>query len=90
MKNKPSISFQRGNKSFQGNTNETLLAQGESAGLILPYSCLGGHCGRCKAKLVSGEVVQSMTEGLTSNEQDEGYILLCSSKPVTDVEIAHD
>ncbi|MEI6895112.1 MAG: 2Fe-2S iron-sulfur cluster binding domain-containing protein [Colwellia sp.] len=87
---KISIYFSRWKKRYQGDTNESLLRQGENAGLILPYSCLGGSCGSCKAKLLSGKVKQNSTDGLSANEQKEGYILLCSSYPLTDVELAHD
>jgi len=87
---KVSIYFKRWDKRYKGNTQENLLAQGEKAGLILPYSCLGGYCGSCKAKLISGEVKQHSTDGLTVNEQSEGYILLCSCNALTDVEVAHD
>lgn len=89
-KSKVSIHFSRWNKTYQGNTEELLLDQGEKAGLILPYSCRGGSCGSCKAKLISGEVDQMNTDGLSTIEQQQGYILLCCSKPLSNVEISHE
>jgi len=89
-KNKVSLHFSRWNKTYQGNTQESLLDQGENAGLILPYSCRGGSCGSCKAKLISGEVKQSSTDGLSVDEQQQGYILLCSCNPLTDIEVSHE
>ncbi|MCP4268527.1 MAG: 2Fe-2S iron-sulfur cluster binding domain-containing protein [Candidatus Brocadiaceae bacterium] len=62
-KAKVSIHFSRWNKYYQGNTTYSLLEQGENAGLILPYSCRGGSCGNCRAKLVSGQVKQNSTNG---------------------------
>ena len=56
--------------------------------MILPSSCRGGLCGRCKVKLVSGEVVQSTTEGLTNEEIKQGYILICSCTAKTDVTVS--
>ncbi|WP_019029510.1 2Fe-2S iron-sulfur cluster-binding protein [Colwellia piezophila] len=85
-----SIHFSRWNKSYPGNQSMSLLEQGESAGLILPYSCRAGCCGRCKAKLISGQVQQYSTNGLSTREQKQGYILLCSCKPLSDVEISHE
>lgn len=85
-----SIYFTSKQKTYQGNTHDSIFEQGEQAGLILPHSCLGGFCGRCKAKLVNGDVKQEATDGLTDSEKKQGYILLCSSYPLTDVEIAHD
>jgi ferredoxin-NADP reductase len=87
---KVSIHFSRWNKSYQGNTTESLLDQGESAGLILPYSCRAGLCGSCKAKLINGEVKQESTSGLSASEQQQGYILLCRCNALTDVELSHE
>lgn len=84
------ILFDSWDKNITGNSKETLLEQGESAGLILPYSCRGGMCGRCKVKLNTGEVRQLATDGLLPQEQNDGYILACSSVPVTDVVISKD
>ena len=85
-----SIYFSRWKKKYQGNKQESLLDQGEAAGLILPHSCRGGCCGSCKAKLISGQVKQNSTEGLSEREQRQGYILLCSCNALTDVEISHE
>lgn len=84
------ILFDSWDKYVPGNSQETILEQGEAAGLILPYSCRGGMCGRCKVKLNSGDVRQLATDGLSPQEQDEGYILACSSIPQSDVVISKD
>ncbi|MGJ8690998.1 MAG: YcbX family protein [Thalassotalea sp.] len=84
---KVKIMFDSWNISHQGNTKDTLLDQGEDAGLIMHYSCRGGNCGRCKVKLQSGEVEQLTTDGLMPQEQEEGYILACSSIPQSDLVI---
>ncbi|KGJ88545.1 2Fe-2S iron-sulfur cluster-binding protein [Colwellia psychrerythraea] len=87
---KVSIYFSRWKKRYQGNQQDSLLDQGEAAGLILPHSCRGGSCGSCKAKLISGQVEQHSTDGLSEREQRQGYILLCSCHALTDVEISHE
>jgi ferredoxin-NADP reductase len=89
-KDKVSIYFSRWDKYYQGNSTDSLLEQGENAGLILPYSCRAGCCGRCKAKLINGQVEQHSKEGLSINEQQEGYILLCSCIALTDIELSHE
>lgn len=89
LEEKVSIFFRRWHKYFQGNKHQSILEQGEAAGLILPYSCRAGCCGSCKAKLVSGQVKQLSTNGLSAGEQQQGYILLCSCNALTDVEIIH-
>ncbi|MEW6991793.1 YcbX family protein [Colwelliaceae bacterium 6441] len=82
---KVNITFDSWNKVHQGNTQEPILDQGESAGLILPYSCRGGMCGRCKIKLNSGEVRQLADDGLTDDEKAQGYVLACSAVPQSDL-----
>lgn len=79
------ILFDSWNKEIKANTKATILEQGENAGLILPYSCRGGMCGRCKIKVKSGQVKQLADDGLTNDEKNEGYVLACSSIPQSDL-----
>ncbi|NME70862.1 ferredoxin--NADP reductase [Flammeovirga aprica] len=51
--------------------------------LKLPYVCMDGICGSCKAKVTSGEVYMRKGHVLTPKEVDEGYILPCICNPVT-------
>lgn len=88
-KEQPTLTFSSFNKTINGNNQQTLLEQGEDAGLILPYSCRAGMCGSCKVQLLDGEVEQSCKDGLSDEEQQQGYILSCSCTPVTDVVIRH-
>lgn len=83
--NKPKINFSSWNTEFVGNNKKTILDQGEDAGLILPYSCRGGMCGRCKIKLEDGQVEQLATDGLSAKDKEEGYVLACSSIPKSNV-----
>lgn len=91
---KVTIHFEKWQKNYSildvNNNPKTLLENGEDAGLILPYSCRGGMCGKCKAKLVSGEVKQSSSDGLTAQEIQEGYVLCCSAVAMSDVVIKHE
>ena len=84
---KINIFFDSWDKHIEGNNHQSLLEQGENAGLILAYSCRAGMCGRCKVKLESGEVEQLASDGLTAEEKQQGYILACSCVPKTDVVI---
>lgn len=81
------IDFQSWNKVINANSQDTILEQGEDAGMILPFSCRGGYCSACKIKLVNGQVKQLETEGLTDEEQKQGYILACSSIPLSDITV---
>ena len=85
---KVNLDFDSWKKNFTGNTKDTILEQGEAAGMLLPYSCRGGMCGRCKIKLKSGDVRQLATDGLSAEEQEQGFVLVCSSVPQSDLVLA--
>ena len=88
-KAKVSIQFETWHKTHKADNQKTILEHGEDAGLIIPYSCRAGMCGRCKAKLISGEVTQITDDGLSAEEKQQGYILCCSSIAQSDVVVKH-
>jgi ring-1,2-phenylacetyl-CoA epoxidase subunit PaaE len=53
----------------------------------LPYSCRGGRCSTCAAKLLNGKVKMSINEVLTQRDLDQGWILTCVGYAETDIEI---
>ena len=59
---------------------QTLLEAGLSAGVQMPFSCAMGGCGRCKVKLVSGDVVADEPNCLSAEESSEGFVLACVSR----------
>jgi len=64
-------------------TAGTLLDGAEDAGLDLPFSCRGGVCSTCRAKLVNGEVELIENYALEEWELDEGFTLPCQAEPVS-------
>ncbi len=50
-----------------------------------PYACMGGACGTCRAKLVTGEVEMDQNFALGPADLEAGYILTCQSHPTTPV-----
>jgi ring-1,2-phenylacetyl-CoA epoxidase subunit PaaE len=48
-----------------------------------PFSCKGGVCGTCRAKLVEGQVTMARRYALDDDEVDEGFVLACQSVPLT-------
>ncbi len=71
--------------------DQKILDAALAAGVDAPYSCRSAICSTCMAKLVSGKVDMEMNYVLTDEEIEEGYIVTCQSKPVTDeVEIDYD
>jgi ring-1,2-phenylacetyl-CoA epoxidase subunit PaaE len=68
---------------FPVRKRETILDAGLRAGIDLRFSCKGGVCATCRAKLVSGEVDMDGNFALEDYEIARGYILTCQSYPVT-------
>lgn len=62
-----------------------VLDAARAAGLRLPSSCTKGMCSTCKSKLLSGQVDMKHQGGIRQREIDMGYILLCCSKPLSDL-----
>jgi ring-1,2-phenylacetyl-CoA epoxidase subunit PaaE len=66
-------------------STDTILDAATRLGADLPYSCRGGVCCTCKAKLVEGKVEMEMNWGLEEEEVEQGYILTCQSHPRTEM-----
>jgi ring-1,2-phenylacetyl-CoA epoxidase subunit PaaE len=63
---------------------ENILDAGLRNGVDLPFSCKGGVCATCKARLIEGEVDMDLNQALRPEEIDNGYILTCQSHPISD------
>jgi ring-1,2-phenylacetyl-CoA epoxidase subunit PaaE len=63
---------------------ESILDAALRQGIELPYSCKGGVCSTCRAKLVEGDVDMDVNFALEDYELARGFILCCQSYPVTD------
>ena len=63
--------------------DDTILEAGQLAGLELPFSCKGGVCATCRAKLLEGAVEMDVNYALEPWETDAGYVLTCQSHPTT-------
>jgi len=69
------IDFHRGQHS--------ILEAGRAAGIDLPFSCKGGMCSTCRAKLIEGEVKMAKNYALEPHEVAAGFVLTCQSYPLT-------
>ncbi|HMC69496.1 MAG TPA: 1,2-phenylacetyl-CoA epoxidase subunit PaaE [Mycobacteriales bacterium] len=68
----------------EAHPDDTVLEAGELAGLDLPYSCRGGVCSTCRAKVVDGAVEMDNNYALEPWETKAGFVLTCQSHPTTD------
>ena len=66
----------------------TLLDAAMRAGADLPFSCKGGVCSTCKAKVLEGEVEMEVCYGLEPDEVDAGYVLCVVCMVVSSVYVA--
>lgn len=70
---------------------EKLLDVLVAKGIEAPFSCREGHCGACAVTKVSGEVEMEINDVLEAEDLDEGLILACQARPVSDeVEVTYD
>ena len=60
---------------------ETILEAGLRAGLDLPWSCRGGMCCTCRARLTAGEAAMALNYSLQPWEMAAGFVLTCQSRP---------
>lgn len=63
---------------------ENILDGALANGLDLPYSCKGGVCATCKARLIEGQVDLDLNHVLADAELEAGYILTCQAHPLSD------
>ncbi|GAW83388.1 ferredoxin [Plasmodium gonderi] len=73
-----------GEKKIQCDEDEYILDASERQNVELPYSCRGGSCSTCAAKLVQGEVDNDDQSYLDENQLKQKYILLCTCYPKSD------
>lgn len=64
-------------------TAGTLLDGADDAGIDLPFSCRGGVCSTCRAKLTEGEVLLTENYALEEWELDAGFTLPCQAEPIS-------
>ncbi|TQV71524.1 phenylacetate-CoA oxygenase/reductase subunit PaaK [Aliikangiella marina] len=70
---------------------QNILDAAMENGADLPFSCKGGVCATCKAKVVKGQVEMDLNHSLTEEEVAEGMVLTCQAHPVSEeVEIDFD
>ncbi|PWH86445.1 1,2-phenylacetyl-CoA epoxidase subunit PaaE [Brumimicrobium oceani] len=60
---------------------ESILDAAANAGADVPYSCKGGVCCTCKAKVLEGKARMDVNYALEKDEVEAGYILTCQAHP---------
>lgn len=72
---------------------EAILMEASEHQIKIPFECVVGACATCQGKLIEGTVDQSEQLFLSDRQVEEGYVLLCVAKPMSDctleVELDH-
>ncbi|HED15875.1 MAG TPA: 2Fe-2S iron-sulfur cluster binding domain-containing protein [Gammaproteobacteria bacterium] len=70
--------------------NNSILDSATKAGLSMPYGCVDGSCGLCKARITEGHIKKIMNYSFLIPEEDQvaGYALMCANTAVSDIQIA--
>ncbi len=69
--------------SFSMDKSSTILDAVLDEDLDAPYSCQGGVCSTCIARITEGEAKMDKNQILTDSEIAEGFVLTCQAHPVT-------
>jgi ring-1,2-phenylacetyl-CoA epoxidase subunit PaaE len=70
-------------ETFTMSQKQTILEAALKQDLDAPYSCQGGVCSSCIARVVDGKAVMRQNNILTDAEVAEGLILTCQAHPTT-------
>jgi len=63
---------------------ESIVDAAAGQGIELPYSCKGGVCATCRTHLRHGKVDMATNYGLEPWEVEQGFVLACQSRPLSD------
>jgi ring-1,2-phenylacetyl-CoA epoxidase subunit PaaE len=69
--------------TVEAEPGDTVLEAASRAGLDMPFSCKGGVCATCRARVQDGAVEMAVNYALEPWEVDAGFVLTCQSRPTT-------
>lgn len=81
------VTFSKTNRVIECPADSFILDAARAAGLRLPSSCAKGLCGTCKSKMTGGQVAMTHAGGIRQREIDQGQVLLCCARPLSDLVI---
>lgn len=70
--------------TFEMSQKQTVLDAALKQGIDAPYSCQGGICSSCLARVTSGTAEMSKNSILTDKEIADGLILTCQAHPTSE------
>jgi len=70
--------------TFEMPKKKLILTAALGEGLDAPFSCQGGICSSCLAKVTEGKAIMDTNSILSEDEVNEGLILTCQAHPITE------
>ncbi|WP_313805940.1 iron-sulfur cluster-binding domain-containing protein, partial [Flavobacterium sp.] len=68
---------------FEMAQKQTVLEAALKQGIDAPYSCQGGICSSCIARVIKGSATMTKNSILTDKEIADGLVLTCQAHPTT-------
>jgi ferredoxin-NADP reductase len=81
------VEFVRSGRTITCSTEQSVLDAALAAGMRPSSSCSQGMCGTCKTTMLAGEVDMQHNGGIRPKEVAQNKILICCSKPLSDLRI---
>jgi CDP-4-dehydro-6-deoxyglucose reductase len=83
------VTIESSGHTFTVEKSESVLDAALRQGIIMPYGCRNGACGKCMGTVVSGNVVydNGLPPALSEKEASEGKALFCQAVPADDLNI---
>jgi ring-1,2-phenylacetyl-CoA epoxidase subunit PaaE len=70
--------------TFEMSQKQTILEAALKQGIDAPYSCQGGICSSCLARITSGTIEMAKNSILTDGEIAAGLVLTCQAHPTSE------
>lgn len=82
-KTKVTVILDEETSTFEMSQKQTILEAALDEDLDAPYSCQGGICSSCLARITEGSATMRQNNILTDSELAEGLVLTCQAHPTT-------
>ncbi len=79
-----SVIFDGQQTDFKMPKTQPVLDAAQAAGVDIPFSCKGGMCCTCRAKVMDGKAEMIVNYALEPGEVESGYVLTCQALPKSD------
>ncbi len=76
-----------GERGFLCSQNEFIWNAAARNGILLPSICHQGRCLSCAGRLLSGTVDQTSANSYFPEDENAGFVLLCTARPRSDIRL---